>query len=306
MSAAIAPTYEVTHPGLVHDMPADVYHADPVPGGSLSSTFARLLTSHVPAKAVALRSKEPTQAMRLGTLAHRIVLGEEHPDAYAVDGLTVIEGDGRTKAVKEARAEAIDAGLTVVNAAEYEARAELHAKLTDMLAVARSHPEIAPLIEGDHEVSAFWQDDATGVWLRARFDILTDREAADYKTAADASRRGFQKAIARYGYHQQAEFYGRALKALGISDDPRFRFIVQETSTPYLVNVHECDEMSLEVARALNDRAIRVYAECTAAGEWPGYVIDPEPISLPSFYFYDHEDVLPDEWRPSAADEMVI
>jgi hypothetical protein len=298
--------WAVTTPGLVENMPDTVYHGDPVVSGpSLSSTFARLLTSHVPAKALALKHREPTPAMQLGTIVHRIVLGEETPDAYSVDGLTVIPGDGRTKAVKDARAEAIAAGLNVVSETEYEARADMHQKLTAMLEAVQNHPVIGPLVEGKHEVSAFWQDDATGVWLRARFDILADGEPTDYKTTVDASRRGFQKAVGRFGYHQQADFYCRALRALGINSNPRFRFIAQETTAPYLVNLHECDDVAMEVARDLNDRAIRLFAQCVKAAEWPGYAIDPEPVSLPAWYFFEHEEVLPDTWRP-LENEIVI
>jgi len=294
----------VTSPGLYPDLDFADYLADPVPGGSLSSTFARLLTEHVPAKALALRDKEPTAAMQFGTIAHAVILGQQDLDEYAVDGLTVIEGDGRTKPVKEARAAAIAAGLNVVSATEYQTRADLHQKLSDMLAAVHAEPKIAPLLEGAKEVSAFWQDDDTGIWLRARFDILGDGAIADFKTAVDASRRGFQKAIGRYGYHQQAELYCRALKALGLADNPRFRFIAQETSPPYLVNLHECDALAMEVAKALNDRAIRIYAECTRTGEWPGYEISDEPLPLPNWYYFDHEDVLPDEWR--LGEDMVV
>lgn len=296
----------ITEPGLVRGLPDVDYHADPVPAGSLSSTFARLLTENVPAKARALRDRPATGAMQFGTIAHRIVLGEESLDAYATDGLTVIEGDGRTKAVKEARAAAVAAGLTVVTPSELEAQNDLHQKLADMVAAIEASPEVAPLVNGDHEVSAFWQDDETGIWLRARFDILDGTEARDYKTTIDASRRGFQKSIGRYGYHQQADFYLRALRALGIAKKPTFRFLAQESTAPYLVNVHECDAEAMEVAKALNDRAIRIYAECSAAGWWPGYVVDPEPLPLPNFYFYDHEDVLPDQWSPSTELELKL
>ena len=92
----------ITKPGLVFDMDDETYHGDPVPGGSLSSTFARLLTSHVPVKADALRrNRKPTKAMNLGKAAHATALG-------AGPQLIVWEHDGRTKGGKAERAAAAD------------------------------------------------------------------------------------------------------------------------------------------------------------------------------------------------------
>ena len=88
-----------TGPLIAHDMPDAVYHADPIPGGSLSSTFARLLTQHVPAKArERFTGRKPTKAMNLGKAAHRQALGTGPT-------LIVWQFDGRTKDGKAERAE---------------------------------------------------------------------------------------------------------------------------------------------------------------------------------------------------------
>lgn len=298
MTAAAEP-FVVTEPGLVYDLSDEVYHGDPVPGGSLSSTFARLLTEHVPAKARELRSRKPTAAMEFGTIAHRIALGEESLDAYSVEGLTVIDGDGRTKEVKEAKAAAIAAGLSVVGRLEYEQRAGLYDTLAGMVAALDAHPIAHPMLaSGRHEVSAFWQDDATGVWLRARYDVLPEPVkgrrliVGDYKTTADASERGFTKSSANFGYAQQADLYLRGLRALGIADDPAFVFIAQEKTKPYLVAVHQLDREWMEAGRVLNDRAIRIFAECQTSGEWPGYPPTIASLSAPAFYYFDHQEHL--------------
>lgn len=276
--------------GLVYGMSDEVYHADPVPGGSLSSTFARLLTEHVPAKAKARReNRRPTKSMNLGKAAHAHALG-------AGPELIVWQYDGRTKEGKAERIMMAPLLATEAAVAVTEADRDQILGMADLL---QRDARIAPLLDGDHEVSAFWRDEQTGVWLRARFDILPklgkprrQTTVYDYKTTADASRRGFQKEIAKWGYHQQADFYLRAITALGIADNPKFKFIAQETEPPYLINLHECDEEAMDVARILNDRAIRLYAECTESGRWPGYAIEPTPLSLPPFYFSDHEGVL--------------
>jgi hypothetical protein len=145
------------------------------------------------------------------------------------------------------------------------------------------------------------------VWCRARYDLLSDHEGLDYKTTQDVTVRGFSKAMANYGYHQQADFYQRGLRALDHPAAARpLRFICQETEAPYLIQIHTPDEMAMEIARVLNDRAIGIYAACMAMGDWPGYAdIEAEPASLPSYYYYDHEAVLPDEWR-LGGEEMAV
>lgn len=274
---------KITKPGLVHNMTDDTYHADPVPGGSMSSTFARLLTNHVPAKAIQLhRNRRPNKAMNLGKAAHAHALG-------AGPELIVWEHDGRTKDGKAERAE--KAPLLDTEAAVAVTASERD-QILSMAEALRTHPEIASILDAcESEVSGFWREG--GAWLRARYDLLGD-DAWDYKTCEDATRRGFSKAMASYGYHQQGEFYGRGLRALDHPAGKRpMRFICQETSAPYLVQIHTPDAEALDVARELNDRAIRIYAESTATGKWAGYpTLAAEPTSLPAYYFFDHEEQL--------------
>jgi len=284
-------------PGLIFGMSDEDYHLDPVPGGSLSSTFARLLTKHVPAKADARRrNRKPTASMNLGKAAHAHALG-------AGPELIVWEFDGRTKDGKAERAAVADRLATEAAVAVTQAERD---QILGMVTALRAHPQVAAILEThDAEVSGFWQEGP--VWMRARYDLLSGFRAFDYKTCQDASRCGFSKAMASYGYHQQAEFYQRGLAALGHpAAKVPLRFICQETEPPYLVQIHTPDEEAIDVARQLNDRAIRIYAESNTTGIWGGYEqLIAEPTSLPGYYFYDNEDVLPDQWRASE-DDMVI
>ena len=279
----------ITEPGLVFGMDDETYHADPVSGGSLSSSLARRLTEHVPAKAIATHvNRKPTASMNLGKAAHLHALG-------AGPEMVVWQYDGRTKAGKEERAsyaEAI-AAERVIAVTDGERQ-----QVLDMVTALRGNPEVAAMLDsGQPEVSAFWQE--RGAWCRARYDLLGPL-AYDYKTTDDASSRGFEKAMAAYGYHQQAEFYLRGLRAL---DNPAgkepMRFICQEKTAPYLVQVHTCDDLAMEIARVLNDRAIDIFAACVASGEWPGYdALEAEPTALPNYYFFRHEAVIPPILNP--------
>lgn len=271
-------------PQLIEGMSDETYHADPVLGGSLSSTFARLLTAHVPAKAIErMRNRKPTKAMNFGKAVHAHALG-------AGPELIVWEFDGRTKDGKAERAEHAD---RIASEAAVAVTAAERDQLQGMVDALQANPEVQHILEtSKSEVSGFWTEGST--WLRARYDLLGDRLAYDYKTCEDATRRGFSKQMASYGYHQQSEFYTRGLNALGHpAGNTPLRFICQETTAPYLVQIHTPDEEAFDVARQLNDRAIRVYEESMTSGIWAGYeqlVADPTP--LPAFYFFDHEEHL--------------
>jgi hypothetical protein len=287
----------ITEPGLVYDMDDETYHADPVPGGSLSSTFARLLTRHVPAKALEKRrNRKPSKAMNLGKAAHAHALG-------AGPELIVWEYDGRTK---DGRAERAAVAEILATEAAVAVTTDERDQILGMATALISNPEVAEILAtSEAEVSGFWQEQ-DDVWLRARYDLLGDRQAWDYKTCDDASRDGFEHAMSTYGYHQQAEFYQRGLMTLGHSAaHGPMRFICQEKEAPYLVQVHTCDDLAMEVARALNDRAIAIYAEAKKSGEWDGFpTLHAEPTGLPTRYFFRYADLIPAHLNPYAEPEM--
>ena len=83
------------------------------------------------------------------------------------------------------------------------------------------------------------------------------------------------------------------------------RFNCQEKHPPYLVQVHTCDELAMEVAAALNDRAIDIFAAAVKSGEWAGYPsLHAEPTGLPARYFYRYADLIPAHLNPYVDPEM--
>jgi hypothetical protein len=274
-------TITITEPGL-YDMTNEQYHADPVPGGSLSSSGAKKLIAKTPAH---FKFDQDHQTHKdvfdFGTAAHSLVLeGDE-------TGIVEVEAnDWRTKAAQEAKTKAHAEGKTPLLSKDYQ-------QVKDMAEAIKRHPEAVLLLsDGVAEKSGFWQHD-TGVWLRVRFDWLPNARGngvilVDYKTAVSADPRKFAKSAADFGYHQQDAFYRDGAKALGISEDPGFLFVVQEKTAPYLVNIIELNEEAVNMGRALNEKAIRTYQDCKAADNWPGYPLS-DPISLPKYAEWDAE-----------------
>jgi hypothetical protein len=143
-------------------------------------------------------------------------------------------------------------------------------------------------------VSAFWDDPASGVTRRARFDWLPDTDGGrliipDYKTTQSAEPRAFARSAANFGYHMQDAWYRDTAHALGLAEDVAFVFIAQEKTAPYVVSVLELNTEAVMAGRKRNDQALQVFAECTATDKWPSYTSDVELISLPGWATYDLE-----------------
>lgn len=280
---------EITRPG-VYDIDEDTYHADPVPGGSLSSSGARrLLPPSCPAVYAHERGhgQAPRRAWDLGTAAHREVLGRGA-------SLEVIDApDYRTKAAQAARDEAREEGRTPLLAHEHE-------QVQAMAAALRSHPVAGPLLSpgaGRAEQTLVWQDPETRVVCRARLDHMPHPTSgrmiiADYKTAASAAPDKIGRAVADHGYHVQAAWYSEGVRALKLAEDAAFLFVFQEKTAPYLVTVAELDFMALDIGAALGRLARTTYADCVRTGRWPGYHDDaPASISLPAWVERTHEEI---------------
>ena len=276
----------ITAPG-VYDLLAADYHADPVEGGSLSSTGARkLLAPSCPAKFRYWQQNEEahTRAFDLGHAAHAEVLG-------AGNDLVVIDAkDWRTKAAREQQAAAWAAGKIPI-------LVETYREVQAMAAAVRAHPIASRLLSHDYitpEQTLVWLDKDSDIWCRAMLDGLplpSDGRMIipDYKTTTSAEPSHIRKAIADFGYHCQAPWYLDGVIALGLDSDPAFVFIFQEKTPPYLITPVWLHEDSLDVGRQRNRKARQVYADCMLTDTWPGYAEDVLPVSLPPWAMAQHE-----------------
>jgi len=264
----------VTEPGLYAGIPEDTYHADPVPGGSLSQSGMKLLLPPSCPARFRWEQDHPataSRAMDFGTAAHRKVLGVGQ-DIAALDF-----PDRRTKAYREAVAEAEQAGRLPLLASEARV-------IDDMAAQLAAHPIAGRLFAdgaGTPEVSAFWREPFRNVMLRARFDWLPspDRQLilTDYKTARTADPDEWVRLnVLNYGYFIQEFVYRQITAALYGADirDTSFVFVVQEPNPPYLVSVVQLPDEAAAIGRIHAEVALDIYAECTASGHWPGYAAD--------------------------------
>lgn len=273
--------------GVIDGMSDAEYHADPVEGGSLSSSGAKDIL-----RSPALYQWNRTHRVEkdtydVGHAVHAKVLGVGLPAVEIPADILASNGATSTKAAKEFIDDARAAGLVPL-------KADVIREIEAMAESVLTHAVARPLLEkpGKSEQSLFAPDPTTGVWLRARLDRLPDVDrgqtvAVDLKTAVSADPSEFRNSAASYGYDIQSEFYQHALGLARGDDDIAFRFVVVEKSAPYLVSVVELDAEYAVVGRARMRRAINTYAACTDDGEWPGYAPVVHYVDPPRWLAYE-------------------
>ncbi|MGW4525133.1 PD-(D/E)XK nuclease-like domain-containing protein [Amycolatopsis sp. NPDC004378] len=274
--------------GIYEDVPDEAYHADPVEGGSLSSTGARaLLPPGCPAKFryEQLHGGTPKKEFDVGHAAHHLVLGTG-PE------LRVIEVENwRTKAAQDAAKKAREEGAVPLLPHEYDL-------VEDMALALRQDPVAGPLLnprKGRTELTLVWRDVQTGVMLRARVDFARPEKDSDvvyivdYKTAKSAEPSAIERAIYDRGYHQQMPFYCDGAMETGLTMNPVPLLVVQEKTPPYVVTVTAITKTAFDWGSVLNRAAINLYSRCLATDTWPGYATDIIATGVPGWAERNYE-----------------
>lgn len=281
----VSATTTLTLPSVVYDMDERTYHADPVPGGSLSSTGARRILDSPARFQWEQTHRTESVAFDVGHALHTKVLGVGSPAICYPDEHLTPSGNPSTKATAVAwAAEMRAAGFVILGASEL-------ARVDAMAEAILAHPTARALLEQDGraEASVFATDPETGVNVRARFDYLAPI-AVDVKTTfGSASREGFGSSAAKYGYPIQESHYLSAL-AWATGERPPMQFVVVEKAAPHLVAVHAFDEATRLAADELAAQARRTYADCLSTDTWPAYGEDVITTTLPGWWWARLDD----------------
>lgn len=117
-----------------------------------------------------------------------------------------------------------------------------------------------------------------GVPAKCKIDWLRSPQIiVDLKTTDDASEEGFARNIAKFGYDMQAAWY---LDCTGLD---YFIFIVVEKSPPYLTNIFQMGQQSINVGRTKYLKALAQYKQCLESDYWPGYSEEIKTIEMPNW-----------------------
>jgi exodeoxyribonuclease VIII len=274
--------------GVYANIPEAEYHALP----SLSSSGARLLLPEFkgsPKKFQWAKSHpRVSRTFDVGTATHAKVLGVGSGTVeYPPEHLTP-SGNVSTKAATvEWEAEQRAAGLTPVSPDEV-------ARVDEMSEAVLNHATARPYLEVclNREMSVFAEID--GVPVRARFDGLSDETrngtyALDLKTTEDATVDGFTKSVKNFGYDVQDAWYEDVHEAATGRGIDEFLIIAVEKSAPFEVAVHRIPTMWVAMGRKKGQEARRIYSECMASGNWPGYTTEVTDLDPPAWAVIDYE-----------------
>ena len=269
----------VPGPGL-YRMPAALYHADPCPDPSLSSSFGKLIVGRSPKHARAAHPRlgappdegDSTRPKEIGTAAHMLMLGR------GAKVCPIEATDYKAGAARSERMRALAAGecpilapdLALAEAAVAEGRRELATFLPE-------HPELPELAdflasEGDAETVLVWRD-VGGVWCRAMVDWLSPsrRLRIDLTTtSASANPADVAARLFNTGTEFSDRFYARGMRALGLPA-ARSLYVMIETEPPHGAAIVELDQEAEDIGETDVPRAIETWGRCLASGHWPGY-----------------------------------
>lgn len=260
--------------GLHQDIPIQQYVSDELlDEPTINSSFIHTLT---------------TQSMLHAVLGHprlnlnyesddsgRADIGSAMHDCFITNGERVVlveAKDWRTKAAQEARAEARAAWKVPLLAAEYERVMEAmpiaRKALDEML--ARNFPDYFKF-SLDPELTLLWK--SGGAYCRARPDMLSSdfRLIIEYKSAASAKPKSFQRIAYNSGYFRQMLFQAAGVTAI-TKAIPRTIMMAQEFRPPYSVTFHEPSLLLADICKGEIAYALEAWSK--AKPPYDTYVAD--------------------------------
>ena len=264
---------------VMHNQSAADYHADP---GASASRLKLLRRSPAHMRYAMDNPEEPTPAMIIGSATHSAIL---EPDLFVKEWGRLPVGDGRSTAIKEAKAE-----LITQFGADHILKSDVYDNILAMRDSVLDNALALDLLDGaDTEVSHYWTEGR--IECKARIDALPREDSqwnnciVDIKTTGDAHPDEFRRTVGNFSYHIQAAHY------LAAADRGRFIFIVVERDAPHCVAIYELDDDALELGRQERDSLLKLWALCEAkeavrgADAWPGFPPEIQELALPGWAY---------------------
>lgn len=261
-------------PGF-YQLREDIYHGDPAPVPSLSSTIAKLIVAkspkHAKANHVRLTPDQPKKKVSgdrdWGNALHKLSLG------FGPE-IAVVYGDNWKKGpAQKARQDAYAAGETPLLNDEYDecvaAAKELSPVLLHILRVSKIGGD-----DVDTELQMFWREGRQ--WCRTMVDAMRrDRTVVvDLKTTGESTEpTDYDRKVANEDYDFQHAFIERGLNKLHPETEGRREhwIIAQENYFPFAVTTKRITEGALYIPRRQVKASINYWDRAMKSGEWPGY-----------------------------------
>ena len=281
-------------PGWYDGIPLSIYHSAKITTApSVSSSGLRTMWSKSPKHFFARWPYNPnydaevdseeSAAFTIGRAAHHLYLGE---DDFALqfierpEKLNTAKGyvpwHGNLTEAKTFMKQQAAAGRTVLTPNDIKSIKGMARSLADeQLAV--------DLLQGAVEQTLIALDPDTGLWLKARPDVIptSDGMFADLKTTPSVVDVDLKMTLRKYGYHMQGALIWEVCEMLGLPFDG-FALILIEKKYPYCTRIIELTDEDLGRGRLQNRAMIRRIKKALDEGHWPGPgKADAELFSIP-------------------------
>lgn len=234
----------------------------------LGSTSLKTLSKYPPKKYLwESQNQVHKDYFDFGNVAHSVILEN------TTGSLVEVKADNwMTKAAKEARIEARANGQIAMLTKDI-------AKIFEMRDAIMTNADAVDLLTG-HVAERSYFATINGNQVKCRPDLFHEFAGTigDLKTVASADPEEFKRTAYNLGYHQSAAHYQDVVEAV-TGFRPSFAFLLIEKEAPYLTSVVELDQEFINWGRIENDRALRIYRECTENNRWPDY---PTRTNLPA------------------------
>lgn len=264
-------TPELARSGVfVRDMPNAAYHSYEGISNSGLNMVARS-----PAHYAYRTPWRETRAITMGTAFHTALL---EPHRFAKEYM-VVRGinDRRKSEYKEASK--VYGGESTLTDSE-------GAAVEVMVEAVRANPDAHAVLSdpGYAELSAFVEDPQTGILMRCRYDWITETaRALDVKKTQDCRQRPFQRAIHAYRYHCQEAMYSHIFELITGEPLESYQFLAIEEQPPCANVLYTLDALAKSHGHKEYREALEAYAAAVESGEWPGYGVNSDLISLPEY-----------------------
>lgn len=276
----------ITAPGVYSGVTMDAYHGILTDSPSASRSQLWKLIDKSPAHLWLTHYLNPNREevaenkpLLFGRAAHHLILGEAdfrkhftiRPETYPEDA-TYPSMDGKLKPwsgnslwCKAWLKDFKSRGFDILTKADLES-------VEGMAGGLGAHPMVrAGILNGLIEHTMVAKHAATGIWMKVRPDAIpTDSgDVSDFKTIADISDEGIERAIGDNGLAMQGGMTRMVMRELGLPFTS-FSLVFSEKDAPYCARVKTLTDGDLDLGEQSVETSIRMYAQCIKRGSWPG------------------------------------
>lgn len=250
----------------------EIYHADYT---SFSSTAMKeILKSRLDYLEFLKRKKEPTDAMKLGSAVHMMVL---EPEKFKEKYLASPDfGDLRSPKNREKREEWVK---RIPKDAEVLEQKEID-RIRYMVDSIVKNKYAREMFQGSaFEQSAWFRDPMTGVKCKMKIDAIKPDASmiVDLKTTKYAGKHYFMDVVNREFYFAQLMFYAYGVSLINGKEPDIVSIVAVENQPPYDVVIIDFNEEYKHAGRKAVEAGLLRLQKSIETNEFPGK--EPSPVS---------------------------